>query len=119
MIPVDFNDEFVAKNHTFEIVELQGKQYMFTNLRVRRDTIPEGLYAYDVGDNCDGSFCRIQKFVFVNHWGTIIGKKPIDMKIFHSEYCDGWEAYYTEAGSDEYKGNFVDYLTYEDYMKTY
>lgn len=121
MIPVNFNDEFVAKNHVFEIVELQGKQYMFTNLRVKRDTIPEGLYAYDVADDCDGSFCRVQKFVLVNHWGTIIGKEPIEMETIKSldpNYPD-IEAYYPDEDSDDYKGNFVDYLTYEDYMKTY
>lgn len=118
MIPVNFNDEFVAKNHTFEIVELQGKQYMFTNLRVKRDTIPDGLYAYDVGDDCDGSFCRVQKYVIVNHWGTIIGKKPIETETIHGLYSD-YEAYYPEEDSDDYKGNFVDYLTFEDYMNIY
>lgn len=118
MIPVDFNDEFVAKNYTFDIVELQGKRYMFTNLRVDRSTIPKGLYAYDVGDNCDGSFCRVQKFVMVNHWGTIIGKEPIEWTYPDSKYGDR-EVYYPEEDSDDYKGSFVDYLTYEDYMKTY
>ena len=70
-----------------EIVEVQGKPYMFTNLRVDRGSIPEGLYAYDVGDDCDGCFWKIQRFVLVNHWATIIGKEPVDLDEFGQYAC--------------------------------
>ena len=60
-----------------EVVEVQEKLYMFTNARVDRETVPDGLFAYDVADANDGEFWRIQKFVLVNHFGTIVGSKPI------------------------------------------
>lgn len=70
-----FNEEF-----PFEVVDVNKKLYMFTNMRVDRDSIPEGLYAYDVRDDCDGEFWEIQKFVLVNHWGTIIGKYELPLE---------------------------------------
>lgn len=60
-----------------EVVEVQEKLYMFTIARVDRETVPDGLFAYDVADANDGEFWRIQKFVLVNHFGTIIGSEPI------------------------------------------
>lgn len=78
-----FNEEF-----PFEVVDVNKKLYMFTNMRVDRDSIPEGLYAYDVGDDCDGEFWRIQKFVLVNHWGTIIGKDEVPLGEDGAYWCD-------------------------------
>lgn len=53
---------------------------LFTNMRINRTTIPKGKYAYDLRstDNNDG-FCSIEPFVRVNHGGTIICDKPIEM----------------------------------------
>ena len=68
MIPIPFNT-----NETMEVVELFGNNYLFTNMRIDRDTLPKGAYAYDIRDDCDGEFCQVQKYVLVNHWGTIIG----------------------------------------------
>lgn len=46
-----------------------------TMLRVDRDTIPEGWYAYDVrGLNAPQT---IEPFVGVNHYGTFLTKKEI------------------------------------------
>ena len=71
-----------------EVVEVQGKPYLFTNLRVVRDTIPEHWEAYDVGDGSgDGEFWRIQRKVLVDHWGTIIGLDPIDLDEYGQYWC--------------------------------
>lgn len=63
-----------------EVCLVQGKPFLFTNMRVDRKTIPEGMYAYDVRDDCDGEFWEIQQFVMVNHWGTIIGFEPVELE---------------------------------------
>ena len=69
-----------------EVVAVQGKPYLFTNLRVERDSIPKPWEAYDVrDDSCDGQFWQIQRTVWVDHWGTIIGFSPIDLDE-HGEY---------------------------------
>jgi len=49
----------------------------FTDVRVDRSSIPQGLYAYDVRDECDGDPCEVKSFVLVNHMGTLITDSPI------------------------------------------
>jgi hypothetical protein len=83
---IKFDDIFPA-----EITLVQGKQYLFSNLRVDRESIPKDLYAYDVGDDCDGEFWRIQNFVLVNHWATIIGTKPINLDENGQYWCPPME----------------------------
>ena len=80
-----------AAAESFELMELFGKTVLFTNLRVDRSTVPEGLYAYDVrhDDGCTGEICEIKPFVMVNHWGTIICKEPFEMdEYWHSKFVD-------------------------------
>lgn len=40
--------------------------------------MPDGLYAYDLRDGCDGEPNELKSFVFVNHWGTVIVKEPVE-----------------------------------------
>lgn len=77
MKPENFKEIFPVN-----VVSVQGKPYLMSDLRVDRDTIPAGLYAYDVRDNCDGCFWEVQDDVSVNFWACIIGKEKI-------EYPDG------------------------------
>ena len=79
-----------AEEESFELMELFGQTVLFTNMRVDRSTVPEGLYVYDVRDeDCTGEICEIKPSVMVNHWGTIICKEPIEMDEFwHSKFVD-------------------------------
>jgi len=79
----NFKDIFPA-----EVVSVQGKPYLFSNLRIDRDTVPENLLAYDVADgDCDGQFWRVQRFVLVNHWCTIIGSEPVTLDEHGQYWC--------------------------------
>lgn len=51
----------------------------FTILRVDRNTLPEGYYAYDIRYGSGGGFCTIEPNVAVDHAGTFITKTPIEM----------------------------------------
>lgn len=64
-----------ARNEIFDHIELFDAPAMFTNARVDRSTVPEGLFCYDVRGSGDdpGSLTVIEPFVAVNHSGTIIG----------------------------------------------
>lgn len=64
-----------ARNEIFEHIELFDSPAMFTNARVKRSTVPNGLFCYDVrGSDVDpGDLCVIENNVLVNHSGTIIG----------------------------------------------
>ncbi len=73
MKPISFKDE------SFMGIEVFGKQGLFTNMRINRDTVPDELYAYDCRDgDCDGCICEITNYVLVNHWGTVFFLEPIE-----------------------------------------
>ena len=57
-----------ARKETFDHIELFDAPAMFTNLRIDRSTVPEGLFCYDVrgSDNDPGALNAIEPFVFVN-----------------------------------------------------
>ena len=56
--------------------EIEGE---FTNLRVDRDSLGEGRYAYDLQEGEDGEFCALKESVIVNHGGTFITNEEIDL----------------------------------------
>lgn len=88
-----------ARKEHFMLVDMDGFICLFTNARLDRDTIPKDLYCYDVRDaDCDGTFAEIQRFVMVNHWGTIICKEPIPMNKFHC-YWPNRDAFYIPNAS--------------------
>ena len=53
----------------------------FTNLRVDRDTLPKGWYAYDIMGTDSGSIGGgiIKDSVMINHVGTLLTKQKIKM----------------------------------------
>lgn len=55
---------FHAMTERYEEITVCGKPALFTSIRIRRDTIPDGLYAYDVrhDDECRGIPCEIAPF---------------------------------------------------------
>lgn len=99
-----------AATESYERVEVFGKECLFTCSRIDRDTVPKGLYAYDVrhDDDCHGIPCQIKTFVMVNHWGTIICAEPIEMEQNFNFHCR-----YLQEGDFNYLG---EYETLEGYM---
>ena len=39
---------FNAMTERYEEITVCGKPALFTSIRIKRDTVPDGLYAYDV-----------------------------------------------------------------------
>ena len=64
----------------YQVVELFGKEALFSNGRIDVDTLPEGLYAYDLrgSDNDFGIPISVEERVTVNHAGCIITSEPMD-----------------------------------------
>ena len=54
-----------AMTERYESIAVCGKPALFTSIRIKRDTVPDGLYAYDVrhDDECRGIPCEIAPFV--------------------------------------------------------
>ncbi|MFR7606183.1 MAG: LPD28 domain-containing protein [Oscillospiraceae bacterium] len=87
-----------ANDETYEILEICGQTVLFTSARIARETVPDGLYAYDLrhDDECQGDICEIKPSIAVNHWGTIICKEPIEMNELGYHPVDKEEYNYTE-----------------------
>ena len=79
-----------AMTEHYEEITVCGKPALFTSIRIKRDTVPDGLYAYDVrhDDECRGIPCEIAPFVMVNHWGTIILAEPLELPDDGRRYID-------------------------------
>lgn len=72
-------DYIYAEEDEFELVEFEDKQILFSSERLTRKDIPKGLFCYDVRQSDDETeFRSIERYVKVNHGGTIITKEPLD-----------------------------------------
>jgi len=65
----------------YQQIELFGQPALFSNGRIDRDKLPEGLYAYDLrgSDDDPGMPVTIQEHVVVNHAATVITADTIDL----------------------------------------
>lgn len=81
-----------ATTQQYELAEIDQRIVLFTNMRLDRDTVPEGLYCYDVrdSDNLDGSMVEVKPYLMVNHWGTIVSREPFPMNEWGSYYPEDW-----------------------------
>lgn len=99
----------------FEAVRIaipDGKEMkgLFTNLRIDRDTLPQGCFAYDIREDDDTVFSTVEPWVRVNHSGTIITRTAIPML-----EGDGEDAYspieYLDTGNkltaEDWRGRYL------------
>ena len=58
----------------YEQVTVLGYTALFTNERIKWDTVPDGWYLYEVrhDDECQGIPCEIAKGILVNFWGSLL-----------------------------------------------
>ena len=67
-----------ANQLDYDLIEILDKTMLITSLRIDRETLPEGLYCYDLRHGDDGTACTLENAVLVNHFGTVISKEPCD-----------------------------------------
>ena len=86
-----------ANEEVFDLLELFGKTVLFTCMRVKRNTVPDNLYVYDVrhDDDCSGRIVEVRPHILVNHWGTVICKEPIEMTDFGCKFVEEDDYRYT------------------------
>lgn len=65
----------------FEGITLFGQPMIFTCLRCDRETLPKGMYMYEIrhDDYGRGDPCEISSHIMVNHWGTVISNRPVNL----------------------------------------
>lgn len=61
------------RNEQMQKVEVKGVPCEFNDMRIDRNTIPEGKFLYEVADgDSDGIPARIRHGIMVNFYGTLI-----------------------------------------------
>lgn len=88
---------YKADELSYERIRIFGVTGFFTNERIQRDSVPEGLYQYEVrhDDCCQGIPCEAAKGILVNFWGTLLtlSELPVVGKngyqyIEEEDWCD-------------------------------
>ena len=71
----------IANDEQYQEIELFDKLGLFSNGRIARDNLPEGVYCYDLrGSDYDpGDPVCVEERVVVNHAGSILLTEPLEL----------------------------------------
>lgn len=75
-----------AQKVTYQEVTIFDRPALFTECRVDRATVPEGVYRYELrhGDEDWGEPVELARGIFANYYGTVLTREPFQLPI------DGW-----------------------------
>ena len=70
-----------AMSVTYDLITVLDKLVLFTDLRIDKDTVPDGVYLYEIRDDDEtcGEPVQIAESIKVNFFGTILTTTPIDL----------------------------------------
>ena len=107
-----------ANEETFELVEIDGKEALFTNGRLDRTTVPEGLLCYDIRESngFSGEPVTLEPHVMVNHWGTVISKERFEPREVGGKIFTTAEGIDMDEGDYNYLGET---LSVSEYLEKY
>ena len=63
----------------YQSMELLGVKGLFTNLRVDRESLPEGFFKYSLREGDDGWLSSVENNVVVNHMGDFVCKQELNL----------------------------------------
>ena len=74
-------NELLESKDDYQEIEACGVNGLFSNGRIDRSKLPEGLYCYDLRgtDDDPGELRYLEEQVVVNHAGSVITAEPIDL----------------------------------------
>ncbi len=64
---------------TFEKIEINNREALFTNDRIDRSKVPQGYYTYDIRHDDEGEPETVEPNVMCNHYGSILVREQIPM----------------------------------------
>ena len=75
-----------AQKVTYQEVTIFDRPALFTECRIDRATVPEGVYRYELrhGDEDWGEPVELARGIFANYYGTVLTREPFQLPI------DGW-----------------------------
>lgn len=74
MKSIKFND-----TSDYQFMEILGVEGVFTNLRIDRETLPEGFHRYSLRSGEEELVSQICNEVWVNHAGDFITRTPVEL----------------------------------------
>ena len=71
----------IANDEQYQEIELFDKPGLFSNGRIARDDLPEGVYCYDLrgSDDDPGDPVSVEEKVLVNHAGSVLLTEPLEL----------------------------------------
>ena len=64
-------------NTDYQEMEVLGVKGLFSNMRIERESLPEGFYKYSFRDGEDDFLSTLEEAVLANHMGDFICKTPL------------------------------------------
>ena len=92
----------IDNDEQYQEVELFEKPALFSNGRISRDDLPEGVYCYDLrgSDDDPGSPICVEERVVVNHAGSVILTAPL-------EFSEEGRLYFTDKTGLNFNGGML------------
>ena len=92
----------IDNDEQYQEVELFEKPALFSNGRISRDDLPEGVYCYDLrgSDDDPGSPICVEERVVVNHAGSVILTVPL-------EFPEEGRLYFTDETGLNFNGGML------------
>ena len=92
----------IDNDEQYQEVELFEKPALFSNGRISRDDLPEGVYCYDLrgSDDDPGSPICVEERVVVNHAGSVILTAPL-------EFSEEGRLYFTDENGLNFNGGML------------
>ena len=92
----------IDNDEQYQEIELFDKPGLFSNGRIARDNLPEGVYCYDLrgSDEDPGSPICVEERVVVNHAGSVILTAPL-------EFSEEGRLYFTDETGLNFNGGML------------
>ena len=95
-----------AQELSYEEVLFQNTPALFTSLRVKAASVPEGLHRYEIREE-GGEPCQLAQNILVDHYGTLLTSDPIQLP------ADG----YLSFSEEELVFSGAEMTTLEDFQR--
>lgn len=78
--------QYNASERTYQEVAIMDRPALFTELRIDRSSVPEGVYRYELrhSDEDWGEPIELSRSIAVNFYGTVLTREPFQLPI------EGW-----------------------------
>ena len=72
-----------AKKVTYQEVTILDRPALFTECRLDKSTVPEGLYRYELrhGDEDWGDPVTLSRSIMVSYYGTVLTREPFQLPV--------------------------------------